>query len=192
MKRALSIVVCGSLAMLGMASAARADHYREIDALAHQIEDQAVRVQREAVHFRGLRQYGHFVRDAASIRRLAAHVRHEIDHGRRIHHIRHDAEALHREVTHMERLVDAMWHQACPGSRLEYELEHVQRVIGRLERAVRHIERHLDELDCHYGAASRPAAYRRYAQPPRPVIYRTGSHFGVTVGGGRVQFHIGF
>ncbi len=192
MKRVLYIVVCGSLGLLSLAGAARADHYREIDALAHQIESQAVGLQREAAHFRGLRQYGHFIRDAASIRRLAAHVRHEIDHGRRLHHIRHDAEALHREVTHIEGLVDAMWHQACPGSQLEYELEHVQRVIARLERAVRHIERHLDALDHHHGPAPRPLAYRRYAQPPRPVVYGTGSHVGVTVGGGRVRFHIGF
>ncbi len=192
MKRMLSVVVCGWLGVVGISGVAQADPFHDIDGLAHQIEGKAVELQRESVHFRGLHEYGHFVRDAASIRRLAAHIRHEVDHGRRIHHIRRDVESLHREVKHIDGLVDAMWHRAPHGSELEHELEHVQGVIACVERAIRHIERHLDALDHHHGPAPRPVAYRRYAQPPRPAIYGTGSHVGVTVGGGRVRFHIGF
>ncbi len=193
MKRLMQMAVCGWLGVLAVSSAgvAAAGHFEEIDRLAHGIEDQAAVLRREAVHFRGTHEYGHYIRDTNTIRRLAAHVRLEVDRGRRVDHIRHDVEALHKAVTHLGGLVDAMWHQACPGSDLEHELEHVQRVVARIERSVRHLERHLDSLSHVRTPAPRPRPVPR----PQPRHSRPSvaiGHGGVSIGHGGVRIHFGF
>ena len=157
-------VAFGAMVLVAVVAAAagvaRADHFGELDRLAHRIEGKAAALQREAVHFRGTPEHGHFLRDAANIRRLAAHVRREVHRGRNLDAIRGDVRNLHLAVEHIDGLVERLGHHLHPGSRFDYDLHEVHDLIRSIDHCVAGMER---------------AIRRSCAVPPQPVpapVYR--------------------
>ena len=137
-----TLMAFGAMVLVAMAAGvARADHYVTLDRMAHRIEGKAVALQREAIHFRGTPVYGHFLRDAARIRRLAAHVRHEVHRGRNLDAIRGDVRNLHLAVEHIDGLVERLGHHLHPGSRFDYDLHEVHDLIRSIDHCVDGMER---------------------------------------------------
>ena len=199
-------IMTGSIGLLlvAMSGVARADHYVTLDRLARGIEQKAIYLRREAMHFCGAPGYSHFIRDVNEVRRLAGQVRREVHRGRNLSHLQRDVRSLARSIDHLEGVVHRMRHHVYPGSHYDYDLSRLHATIEWLEDCVRDMDAAIDAL-CSITPVPVPVPVPVVHPHPVPSFpyYPTTPHHrwygpqyghggGITIQRGRFRISFGF